>query len=32
MEKRIKVLENKLDKLPEFSEWYIKNCGGGYHE
>ncbi len=29
---KIEELENKIDKLPDFAEWYIKNSGGGYQE
>lgn len=29
---KIEELEKKIDKLPDFSEWYIKNSGGGYQE
>lgn len=29
---KIEELEKKIDKLPDFAEWYIKNSGGGYQE
>lgn len=29
---KIEELEKKIDKLPDFAEWYIKNSSGGYQE
>lgn len=31
-QREIEELEKKIDKLPDFAEWYIKNSGGGYQE
>jgi cob(I)alamin adenosyltransferase len=32
LKKENKILNKKINKLPEFAEWYIKNCAGGYQE